>query len=482
MAQNPTVELFLPFDRLKIQAVQNTLPDGRAISWQAVETATGTTMLVRNVESPIHPGYNAWLRRADWAQWGRVTELKDAPGRSWIVREWVEGASLATLIGDGTTVIPELAVRIMFSRLCRVISRLHREGEAHGRLKPTNVIAQGTRLFVVDPESNTTARNGSPADLTQEFHVTGDLHYLAPEQLAGLPLMPSSDVYAIGCMLYETMAGRPPFGHINPVMLCSLHFSGEYDPIWKFRTDITDVLEMLVRKCLAKDPALRFQTAGELEHALLQGVEGHESEIAISSKYEDSMNLLSRLRKARETEGTPPVAGAVEPQSHSLEETDSALLDRLKQQQAEAALASEAILAQASAIDEALKHNPSRTAHLSRAEIQHAMEAARMSSHETPLEPLHVLRPERDMFQLQDWELIRPPWNYEEMEPMEALQGVFPPQEEQHFLTQASEPFLAQDEARRAQWWRAAFFLILIYAIAVTIVLVKVLGKSNTTP
>ncbi|MEO8377459.1 MAG: protein kinase, partial [Candidatus Sumerlaeota bacterium] len=368
MAQN-TVELFLPFDRLKILAVQNTLTDGRAISWQAQETATGAKMLVRNVESPLDPGYNSWLRRADWPQWGRVTELKDVPGRSWIVREWIEGESLATLIGDGTAVIPELAARIMFSRLCRVVARLHRENEAHGRLKPFNVIAQGTKLFVVDPESNTVARQGSPADLTQEFHVSGDLHYLSPEQLAGLPLTPAADIYAIGCMMYETIVGRPPYGHVNPVMLCSLHFSGEYDPIWKFRTDITDVFEMLIRKCLAKDPILRFQSAVELEHALLKGVEGHESEITVSSKYEDSMNLLTRLRKARQVDSMVTTQSGEEQRPHSLEETDSALLERLKKQQAEAASASEAVLEQSAAIEAALKTGPSRTSQLSRADI-----------------------------------------------------------------------------------------------------------------
>lgn len=482
MAQN-TVELFLPFDRLKILAVQNTLPDGRAISWQAQEVATGTTMLVRNVESPLDPGYNAWLRRADWPQWGRVTELKDAPERSWIVREWIEGQSLATLIGDGTTIIPELAARIMFSRLCRVVARLHRENEAHGRLKPTNVIAQGTKLHIVDPESNSVARHGSPSEMTQEFHVTGDLHYLSPEQLAGLPLTPAADVYAIGCMLYETLAGRPPYGHANPVMLCSLHFSGEYDPIWRFRTDISDALEMLVRKCLAKEPSLRFQTALELEHALLQGVEGHESEITIASKYEDSMNLLSRLRKAREEGNTATTtAPAAEDHPQPAEEPESALIDRLKKEEAEAASTSEAMMAQAAAIDASLKSGPSRTAQLSRADIQRAMDVAKRSLHETPLEPLHVLRVESDKFELQDWELIRPPWNYKELPPMEPLQGVFHPEDEEHFLTQANEPFLLQDESRRATWWRNAFFLVLIYAIAVTIILVKVLGQNDAAP
>jgi serine/threonine protein kinase len=276
------------------------------------------------------------------------------------------------------------------------------------------VIINGSTIHLVDPESNAHARRGSVGEMTQEFHVTGDLHYLSPEQLRGHRPTPASDVYTLGCMLYEALVGRPPFGHANPVMLCSLHFTADPEPLWRFRSDLTDRTEMLIRKCLAKDPQVRFQSAVELEHALLLGIEGQESELAMAEKYEESMNLLSRLERGRKP--APPVAA---PEDRAPAD-DSALLAELRKQQEDAAAASEPLLQRGD--DEAAgpKASPSRTSQLSRGRhppragngpCGRGIAPAGSTSLAPPAQPAEPRR-DPDVIQPEDWELIRPPYEF----------------------------------------------------------------------
>jgi serine/threonine protein kinase len=479
MATDRTIELFLPLDRLRILEVKNTLPDGRAISWLAEEKSGGRQVLVRSVDAPIDDAYDAWLHRADWLHWGRLTEIKRGEDHCYLVREWIDGVSLSGLIGDGTAVVPELPTRVMFARIARLLARLHHEREVHGRLKPGNVIINGSTIHLVDPESNAHARRGSVGEMTQEFHVTGDLHYLSPEQLRGHRPTPASDVYTLGCMLYEALVGRPPFGHANPVMLCSLHFTADPEPLWRFRSDLTDRTEMLIRKCLAKDPQVRFQSAVELEHALLLGIEGQESELAMAEKYEESMNLLSRLERGRKP--APPVAA---PEDRAPAD-DSALLAELRKQQEDAAAASEPLLQRGD--DEAAgpKASPSRTSQLSRGDIRRALEMARaggasLPPDPPPLPPAQPAEPRRDpdVIQPEDWELIRPPYEFPPLEPMESFEGLYAPEEEDGFLLEESQPFQQRPGAGNSGW-QTAFFIVLIYAFVVTLILIK---QILTTP
>jgi serine/threonine-protein kinase len=111
------------------------------------------------------------------------------------------------------------------------------------------------------------AQRGS-LELTQEGAVTGSPLYMAPEQAAGDGADVRSDVYALGCVAYFLLTGRPPFVDQKAVRVLLAHVGEKPVPPSDLREDIPIDLEQVVLKCLAKSPDERFASAAELEAAL----------------------------------------------------------------------------------------------------------------------------------------------------------------------------------------------------------------------
>jgi len=199
-----------------------------------------------------------------------VYEVGEAPEGRYIAMEYIEGETLATKL-KGQRLSIEQSIRIG-RQIAEALDAAQARGIVHRDLKPGNVMLTPTEhVKVVD--FGLARRGPLPGSgqetfatqtlITQEHQVLGTLSYMSPEQLAGRPLDGRSDIFSLGSVLYEMLAGRRPFDGGSAPELIGRILHVEPAPI--ARPDgVPAELDLIVRKCLEKDPAKRYQTAREL--------------------------------------------------------------------------------------------------------------------------------------------------------------------------------------------------------------------------
>ena len=193
----------------------------------------------------------------------------DANGFLYYVMPYVTGQSLRERLGrEGELPIHE-AVRLI-TEVVDALAHAHEHGVVHRDIKPDNVMLSGRHALVADfgvakAVSEATGRS----NVTTLGVAVGTPAYMSPEQAAADPHIDHrSDIYAVGAMAYELLTGRPPFVGATPQQVLAAHVTEAPDPVGKRRPGIPAPLEALVMRCLAKRPADRWQTAGELHAAL----------------------------------------------------------------------------------------------------------------------------------------------------------------------------------------------------------------------
>jgi serine/threonine protein kinase len=158
------------------------------------------------------------------------------------------------------------------------LDHAHRRGVVHRDLKPSNIVMtkSGSKLLdfgiakLVTPSSDSVAQPvapGAPAVTTQGI-VVGTLHYMAPEQLCGAEVDGRADLFALGCVLYEMLIGARAFDGGSQATIMTKIVSGEPDQMTGLATLGPPELARLIRRCLAKDPDERWQTARDLKAEL----------------------------------------------------------------------------------------------------------------------------------------------------------------------------------------------------------------------
>jgi hypothetical protein len=182
-------------------------------------------------------------------------------GTRFIVMERVVGRSLAQLISERGSLAVDEAVGICV-QVASALEAAHRAGIVHRDIKPANLMLDehGT-VKVLDFGI---ARLAGSASLTQAATVLGSAAYLAPELSRGSRADARSDVYALGCVLYELLTGRPPFIGEQPAAILSQHISSQPHRPDRLKPAIPPRLADLMLTMLAKDPGKRPQRAGEL--------------------------------------------------------------------------------------------------------------------------------------------------------------------------------------------------------------------------
>jgi serine/threonine-protein kinase len=185
--------------------------------------------------------------------------------RHYIVMEYVDGQDLKMLIRRNGHLDVAQTLDIA-TQICAGVGHAHKAGVVHCDLKPQNVlVTQDGRAKVVDFGI---ARALSESGLTESETVWGSPLYFSPEQAAGDPPTPASDVYSIGVMMYEMLAGSPPFQAEKPTALALMHMREEPPPLGPRNPQVPPRLEWLIRKVLAKEPSARYRSAGQLLHVL----------------------------------------------------------------------------------------------------------------------------------------------------------------------------------------------------------------------
>ncbi|WP_199036553.1 serine/threonine-protein kinase [Glycomyces salinus] len=184
---------------------------------------------------------------------------------SYLIMELVRGTSLDRLIAQRRRLSPNETLKIVASA-AEALDTAHRAGIIHRDIKPGNLLIgdDGTAKIV----DFGIAAGRAQAGLTETGTVMGTVAYASPEQLQGAQLTGATDIYSLGIVAYECLAGRTPFNGADPTSAITGHLTGTPDPL---PPDVPQPIAQLVMRCLAKDPRQRFASAGELARACRDG-------------------------------------------------------------------------------------------------------------------------------------------------------------------------------------------------------------------
>jgi Tol biopolymer transport system component len=208
----------------------------------------------------------------------------------YLVMEYLEGETLSERLARGPLPL-DLTLRYG-TEIAGALSEAHRHGIVHRDLKPGNIMLTKTGLKLLDfglakpapfaeepPNDGPTAKLPS-SSLTAEGAIVGTLAYMAPEQLEGKPADTRTDIFAFGCVLYEMATGKRAFTASSRASLISAILKEEPRPISETQPKIPPAFERVAKRCLAKDPEERWQSASDLGSELLWI---HESSSAVVS-------------------------------------------------------------------------------------------------------------------------------------------------------------------------------------------------------
>lgn len=186
-------------------------------------------------------------------------------GVHYIVMEHVEGRTLADVLRDEGALPPGHAAMVAVD-VCRALASAHEKGMVHRDVKPGNVLlASDGGVKVTDFGI---ARVASSEPLTVTGSVMGTASYLSPEQARGGEIDARSDVYSLGCVLYEMLTGKTPFDGETPLAIAYKHVEEEPLPPSSVNPAVPTELEAVVRKAMSKDPADRYVSAAEMARDL----------------------------------------------------------------------------------------------------------------------------------------------------------------------------------------------------------------------
>src|SRR5688572_11075989 len=210
-----------------------------------------------------------------------IYEAGEADGQLYIAMRYVVGHDLKALLADQGGQLPlEWAVRLI-GQIGDALESAHRAGLVHRDVKPANILvaegqerpghASGDHAYLTDfgvTKRTTELSSG----LTGTGHFLGTVDYVSPEQIQGKPVGPGTDIYALGCVLYECLTGLPPFRRDDDAALLWAHLVETPPPLAGIRPDVPAEVAAVVARAMAKDPADRYESCeefvSELESAL----------------------------------------------------------------------------------------------------------------------------------------------------------------------------------------------------------------------
>ena len=178
-------------------------------------------------------------------------------GRPYFVMELCEGESLAAMLRRGP-LAPADAVTIA-RQMAQALAAVHDHGVVHADVTPSNALVVGRDpLHVKLLDFGLAAIAGEAFDEEQQDFVLGTPAYISPEQLSGLPATDRSDQYGLGCVIFELLAGHPPFQHESVRELCMMHVQAPVPAVESPYGPLPPALGDVVATCLHKSPQQRF--------------------------------------------------------------------------------------------------------------------------------------------------------------------------------------------------------------------------------
>ena len=195
----------------------------------------------------------------------------------YIVMEYVDGVTLRDIVHTDGPMPPRRAIEII-ADACQALNFSHQSGIIHRDVKPANIMISNTNAVKVMDFGIARAIADSGNSVTQTAAVIGTAQYLSPEQARGDTVDARSDVYSLGCVLYEILTGEPPFTGDSPVAVAYQHVREDPIPPSQRHEGISADLDAVVLKALAKNPENRYQTAAEMRADLVRVHNGETPE------------------------------------------------------------------------------------------------------------------------------------------------------------------------------------------------------------
>lgn len=233
----------------------------------------------------------------------RLYRYGEANDLLYMAMQYVEGVDLGTVLAgyraDQEFIEPEETARII-REICLALDYAHSKGVIHRDVKPSNIM--------LDEQGRAVLADFGLALLTEvgtQGEIFGSPRYVAPEQaISSANVVPQSDLYAAGIILYEMFTGQLPFDAEDPLDVAMLHMTEPPRPPRELRPDMSTELEAVILKTLAKEPKDRYQSGAELADALDQ---------ALQAPYATTASLLISERVALKLKDhpLPPIPAAV---------------------------------------------------------------------------------------------------------------------------------------------------------------------------
>jgi len=251
-----------------------------------------------------------------------VYDVGEADGTHFMVQEYLQGETLQHALVGGA--LPVKRALRLGSEIAAALAAAHAAGIVHRDLKPANVfVVKGDHAKVLDFGLAKVMQNegGSGDDLgdtatafgTVAGVVMGSPGYMAPEQIRGADIDPRTDVFAFGCVLYELASGVRAFGGETAVEVLNGILNSEPVPLAQIDPILPMDLVRIVGKCLAKDPARRYQNSNDLvvDLTALSDAVSSDSALSIGSFIQAEAKERPKVRTGRHPLWWPAVAGAL---------------------------------------------------------------------------------------------------------------------------------------------------------------------------
>ena len=233
--------------------------------WKARDTRLNRIVAVKRLKGPHTARFEQEARAIAALNHPHICQIFDI-GPDYLVLEYIDGQPLLSQANPGPLEVEE-AVRLA-RQIAEALDAAHRKGVVHRDLKPANILvtAEGSVKLLDFGLAKQAALSGETATDetgTIEGTVMGTVAYMAPEQAAGKPLDARSDVFSFGAVLYELLSGRQAFRGENAISTMAAILHTEPRPL-----DAPAALQQILKRCLAKPPAERYQTMAELLESL----------------------------------------------------------------------------------------------------------------------------------------------------------------------------------------------------------------------